>query len=295
LLGARMGLAWGSAGAIICLILLWGGSLWRLSAAGEFLSPLFPTLGLLAALPAMTAAKLLVERRRVDRAQHETLVSQHLMVQSLLSLVEARDAETGQHARRTQQYTRLLAEQLASHPRFREYLTPERIDLLANLAPLHDIGKVAIPDRLLNKPGALTGDEIAEMRNHPAYGLDVILQAEKRTGTRDDPILAMAKDIVYTHHERWDGTGYPRGLVSEQIPIPGRLVGLVDVYDALVTRRVYRQPIPPQAAINLIAAGRGTLFDPAVVDAFLRVFPALSDTIAEAQLAYSAPPQQFQS
>jgi HD-GYP domain-containing protein (c-di-GMP phosphodiesterase class II) len=294
-LGARMGLAWGGAGAIVCLILLWGGSLWRLAAAGEFLSPLFPTLGLIAALPAMTAAKLLIERRRVDRAHHETLVSQHLMVQSLLSLVEARDAETGQHARRTQRYTRLLAEQLASHPRFREYLTPERIDLLANLAPLHDIGKVALPDRLLNKPGALTGDEIAEMRNHPAYGLDVILQAEKRTGTQDDPILAMAKDIVYTHHERWDGTGYPRGLVSEQIPIPGRLVALVDVYDALVTRRVYRQPIAPQAAVNLIAAGRGTLFDPAVVDAFLRVFPAVSDTIAEAQLAYSAPPKQFQS
>jgi putative two-component system response regulator len=135
---------------------------------------------------------------------------------------------------------------------------------------------VAIPDRLLNKPGALTTDEIAEMRNHPAYGLEVILQAENRTGTRNDPILAMAKEIVYTHHERWDGTGYPRGLAHEQIPIPGRLVALVDVYDALVTRRVYRQPMPSQSAIDLIVAGKGTLFDPAVVDAFLEVFPLLT-------------------
>jgi len=285
LLGAWLGLGWGGAGTVVWLAVLWGGAMWRLSSAGEFLSPLYPTLGLLAALSATTAAALLVERRRVHRAQHETTVSQHLMVQSLLSLTEARDAETGQHARRTQRYTQLLAEQLASHPRFRAYLTPERIGLLADLAPLHDIGKVAIPDRLLTKPGALTADEVAEMRNHPAYGLNVILQAEKRVGTRDDPILAMAKDIVYTHHERWDGTGYPRGLTDEQIPIPGRLVALVDVYDALVTRRVYRPPMSPEAALNLIVAGRGTLFDPAVVDAFMQVFPAFIATVAEPALA----------
>jgi HD-GYP domain-containing protein (c-di-GMP phosphodiesterase class II) len=281
LLGARTGLLYGGGGAVVCLILLWGGSVWRLSSAGEFLSPLFPTLSVVAALPAMMVARLVVERRCADQARRESSVSRQLMIQSLLSITEARDAATGQHARRTQRYTRLLAEQLASHPRFREYLTPERIDLVATLAPLHDIGKVAIPDRLLNKPGELTRDEVLEMRNHPAYGLDVILQAEKQTGTCDDPILAVAKDIVYTHHERWDGTGYPRGLVDEQIPIPGRLVALVDVYDALVTKRVYRQPIPPQAALDLIVSGRGTLFDPAVVDAFLMVVPALADTAIE--------------
>jgi len=285
ILGARAGLLYGSAGAVVGLIILWGGSVWRLSAAGEFLSPLFPTLSVSAALPAMMVARLAVERRCADQARRESSVSRQLMIQSLLSLTEARDAATGQHARRTQRYTRLLAEQLASHPRFREYLTPDRIDLVATLAPLHDIGKVAIPDRLLNKPGELTRDEIAEMRNHPAYGLAVILQAEKQAGMRDDPILAMAKDIVYTHHERWDGTGYPRGLADEQIPIPGRLVALVDVYDALVTKRVYRQPIPPQAALDLIVAGRGTLFDPAVVDAFLTVVPALNDSAMETQPA----------
>jgi adenylate cyclase len=276
LVGARLGLAWGGAAALAATILLWGGSVWRLSASGVFVSPLFPTVGIIAAFAGVAGGTLLVARRHADRSRHETVVSQHLMVQSLLSLTEARDPDTGRHARRTQHYTRLLAKRLASHPRFREYLTPERIELLASLAPLHDIGKVAIPDRLLNKPGALTVDEIAEMRNHPTYGLDVILQAETRTGASGDPILAMAKDIVYTHHERWDGTGYPRGLVRDQIPIPGRLVALVDVYDALVTQRVYRQPMPPEAAINLIVAGSGTLFDPAVVEAFLQVVPVLA-------------------
>jgi adenylate cyclase len=283
LLGARAGLLYALGGALVSLIVLWSGSSWRLSAAGEFLSPLFPTLSVLGALPAIVAGRLLVERRCADRARVESLASRQLMVQSLLSLTEARDAATGQHARRTQRYTRLLAQQLASHPRFRAYLTPERIDLVSTLAPLHDIGKVAIPDRVLNKPGELTLDEIVEMRNHPAYGLEVILQAEKQTGMRDDPVLAVAKDIVYTHHERWDGTGYPRGLVDEQIPIPGRLVALVDVYDALVTKRVYRQPLAPQAALDLIVAGRGTLFDPAVVDAFLMVVPTLAETPMAAQ------------
>jgi len=275
LLVARVGLGAGSAGALVCLVLLWRGSVWRLAAGGEFLSPLFPALGVIAALAVTTVATLLVERRRADRAGQKTEMSQRLLVQSLLSMTEARDPATGQHACRTQRYTRLLAEQLASHPNFRDYLTPERIDLIASLAPLHDIGKVAIPDSLLNKPGALTRDELVEMRKHPAYGRDVIAQAEQRAGASDDPVLALAKEIVYTHHERWDGTGYPQGLVDEQIPIPGRLVALVDVFDALTTQRVYRPPLPQNAAIDFIVEGRGRHFDPAVVDAFLKVVPAL--------------------
>ena len=165
----------------------------------------------------------------------------------------------------------MLAEQLATHPEFRDYLTPERIELLASLAPLHDIGKVGVPDRLLNKPGALTADEMVEMRKHPAHGRDVIVHAEQDVGAPDDVILAMAKDIVYTHHEKWDGTGYPQGLRGAEIPIAGRLMALVDVYDAVTTRRVYREPMSHDDAVAFIVAGRGTHFDPAVVDAFLEV------------------------
>src|SRR5204863_604758 len=137
---------------------------------------------------------------------------QRLMIQTLLSLTETRDAETGRHSRRTQRYAKVLAEELSTINGFSDYLTPERIELLSSLAPLHDIGKVGIPDHILNKPGALTAEEMAQMRKHPALGREVILKAEQQVGVHDDATLAMAKDIVYTHHERWDGTGYPQGL-----------------------------------------------------------------------------------
>src|SRR5205823_9221863 len=187
---------------------LWIGSVWVLSTRGSFVSPMFPTIGIVAALALMTFAKFTIERRRAETAGRQRTEAQRLMVQSLLSLTETRDAETGRHSRRTQLYARILAQELSAHPDYRDYLTPERIDLLSSLAPLHDIGKVGIPDHILNKPGALTPDEAAEMRKHPVYGYDVILKAEGRVGVRDDAILAVAKDIVYTHHERWDGTGY---------------------------------------------------------------------------------------
>jgi putative two-component system response regulator len=197
------------------------------------------------------------------------------MVQSLLSLTEVRDMETGRHSRRTQEYARILAQQLASDPQFHDYLTPDRIALLSSLAPLHDIGKVGVPDRLLNKTGALTAEETVEMRKHPAHGRDVIVHAERDVGTSDDVILAMAKDIVYTHHEKWDGTGYPEGLRGAAIPIAGRLMALVDVYDAVTTRRAYREPMSHDDAVAFIVAGKGTHFDPSVVDAFVEISPVL--------------------
>ena len=197
------------------------------------------------------------------------------MVQSLLSLTAQRDAETGRHSRRTQQYTRILAQQLSTHPSFRDYLTPENVELLASLAPLHDIGKVGVPDSLLNKPGALTVDELVEMRKHPTHGRDVFVNAAAAAGVHDDAILTMAKDIAYTHHEKWDGTGYPEGLRGTQIPIPGRVMAVVDVYDATSTRRLYKDPLAHDDVVALIVRGRGTHFDPDVVDAFVKVAEVL--------------------
>jgi putative two-component system response regulator len=154
---------------------------------------------------------------------------------------------------------------------FSDYLTPDRIEMLASLAPLHDIGKVGVPDRLLNKPGILTAEELEEMRKHPAHGRDVIANAEQRAGVHDDAMLGMVKDIAYTHHEKWDGSGYPQGLRGTQIPIAGRIMALVDVYDAVMTRRLYQQPRSHEDAVALIVAGSGSHFDPAVVEAFKRV------------------------
>ena len=272
---ARAGVVPGVVAATVAVATVWWGGAWLLSARGLFVSPLAPTLGMFSALAVMTFVRFTVERGRAETAGRERTAAQRLMVQSLLSLTETRDAETGKHSRRTQQYARLLAEQLARHPDYAGFLTPERIELLSSLAPLHDIGKVGIPDHILNKPGALTDEELAEMRRHPVLGRDVILKAEQRVGVRDDATLAMAKDIVYTHHERWDGTGYPQGLRGTEIPIAGRIMAIVDVYDAAASRSLYRAPLSHDETVRMIVRGRGTHFDPAVVDAFARVAPML--------------------
>lgn len=265
-------------GAAAIVVLWWGGAT-LLASSRLFVSPLFPTIGIVGGLGAMMLAKFTVERGRANTESREKTAARRLMVQTLLSLTEVRDAETGRHSRRTQQYARLLAEPLSHHPDYHAYLTHDRIDLLASLAPLHDIGKVGVPDRVLNKPGALTAEEQIEMRRHPELGRDVILRAEARVGVRDDATLQLAKDIVYTHHERWDGTGYPQGLQAAEIPVAGRIMALVDVYDAVRARSLYKQCLTHEQAVALIIRGKGTHFDPAVVDAFLRVsasFEALS-------------------
>ena len=269
----RVGGAWGSVVVIASTVALWAGCALLLSSTGAFLSPLYPMLAIGSSLSAMTVAGLVIERRRADKAGVEKEGSQRLMVQTLLSLTGIRDAETGRHSRRTQRYARVLAEELSHNPLFRDYLTPDRIELVASLAPLHDIGKVGVPDAVLNKPGHLTPEEKAEMRRHPEYGRDVILKAEREAGIHDDLTLAVAKDIVYTHHEKWDGTGYPQGLHGTEIPIPGRLMAVVDVYDAVRTRKLYETPVSQDEAVALIVRGKGTHFDPNVVDAFLAVSP----------------------
>jgi len=281
LLVGRFGLLWGSISMTLFGAAVWIAATSIFTRYGMFLSPLYPTLGLGGALAAMTGARFAVEHRRADRAVQDKATSQRLMVQSLLSLTEVRDAETGRHSRRTQRYTKVLADQLARDPRYAARLTPDYIELLSSLAPLHDIGKVGVPDRLLNKPGDLTEEELAEMRKHPAHGRDVIVNAQRDVGVHGNVIMDVAKEIVYTHHEKWDGSGYPQGLKGTDIPIPGRLIALVDVYDAVLTRSLYRRPMTHEQAVALITKGRGTHFDPAVVDAFLSVSDVMARVSAE--------------
>ena len=272
---ARFGLIWGAIVSMSFLVAAWTGSRSLLATDGAYFSPLYPSLSILTSMAAMTIAGFGVERRRAEVAGVEKAKSHRLMVQTLLSLTGIRDLETGKHSQRTQKYTRVIAEELSKHPKFKDYLTPERVELLASLAPLHDIGKVGVPERGLNKPGHLTPEELQEMRHHPRYGRDVLANAERAAGVRDDVALSVAKDIVYTHHEWWDGSGYPEGLRGEAIPIPGRVMAVVDVYDAIITRKLYQTPMTNEAAVAHIVQSRGTHFDPAVVDAFVKVAPTL--------------------
>lgn len=197
--------------------------------------------------------------------------TQFAALRALAHLAETRDDETGQHILRTQNFVWLLAELLREHPRFSSTLTTEYIDLLTQSAPLHDIGKVGIPDRILLKSGRLDAEEWALMKTHAKLGSDAIEKVEHEM-TAPVPFLALAKEIARWHHEKWDGTGYPDGLAGESIPISARLMTLADVFDALISRRVYKEPIPIEEARDMIAEGRGSHFDPDVTDAFLGNF-----------------------
>jgi len=203
----------------------------------------------------------------VRRRTEENTRIQDITIRALASLAETRDQETGLHILRTQTYVRMLAERLAEMPKYRDQLTARAIDMLYKCAPLHDIGKVGIPDNILLKPGRLTSDEFQVMKQHSELGRRSIESAEVGFDTSID-FLRTAKEIAGSHHERWDGTGYPQGLAGEEIPISARLMALADVYDALYSRRVYKDALPHRQVVQMILEGRGSQFDPDVVDAF---------------------------
>ncbi|KAB2953450.1 two-component system response regulator [Heliorestis acidaminivorans] len=206
----------------------------------------------------------------VIRRMEEITLTQKVSIVAMASLAETRDNETGNHLRRTQQYIQELALDLQEHERFQDYLTPEKIQLLIQSAPLHDIGKVGIPDHILLKPGRLTDEEFELMKTHTTLGRDAIVRAELLMGQRET-FLRCAKEIALSHHEKWDGSGYPEGLAGEEIPFPARLMALADVYDALISKRVYKNPMPHDVAHAIIINESGKHFDPAVVESFLRI------------------------
>jgi putative two-component system response regulator len=213
-------------------------------------------------------AKFLEEE--VAKRTREVRAIQDVTILAMASLAETRDSDTGNHIRRTQYYVKALAEQLRTNPRFAWFLTDANIELLFKSAPLHDIGKVGIPDRILLKPGHFDPQEFQVMKTHAMLGRDAISHAEKSLGT-DVEFLHMAKEIALSHQEKWDGSGYPEGLSGDAIPISARLMAVADVYDALISRRVYKEGMPHEDAVQIIAEGKGTHFDPDMVDAFLLI------------------------
>ncbi len=249
----------------------------------------------------------------IARRMRDNQLMQDVSIRALASLAEARDMETGHHIRRTQSYVEALIEQLRRHPRFAVYFTDAMAHMVGKAAPLHDIGKVGIPDSILLKPARLTPDEFRIMKTHSAIGGDAIDLAMRGEVSESDfhilqkhchlgsdaldaavqefesaplAFLAVAKEIAMWHHERWDGSGYPDGLAGEAIPIPARLMALADVFDALASRRIYKEPMPFEVAVRIITESSGSHFDPDVVAAFLacqEVFRSILDRYADTE------------
>lgn len=206
----------------------------------------------------------LVKQRTV-----ELELTQEITIECMGTLAEYRDSETGGHIQRTKYYVKALAEKLKHHPKFSSFLTEKTIDLLCKSAPLHDVGKIGVPDHILLKPGKLTVDECEEMKRHTIYGRDTIKRAEERLGEKS--FLYLAHEMAESHQEKWDGSGYPNGWSGEQIPISGRIMALADVFDAIISKRIYKESIPHSKAVQIIFEGRGRHFDPDIVDAFMEL------------------------
>ncbi|QNK01264.1 HD-GYP domain-containing protein [Dyella telluris] len=206
----------------------------------------------------------------VARRTAEVRAVQDVTVHALASLAETRDNETGNHIRRTQNYVKALAEHLKDHPRFAAVLDEPSRRLLYQSAPLHDIGKVGIPDGILLKPGRLTPEEYEIVKTHTTLGRDAIQRAEDQLGV-DVPFLRFAKEMAYSHQERWNGGGYPEGKAGDDIPVSARLMAVADVYDALISPRVYKKGMPHEQALAFIVEKRGIDFDPDIVDAFVEL------------------------
>ena len=251
-------------------------------AADYLTKPVRPLLMLARVRTQLEAARLRQQMRHQNRSlrdacdasQAAALLARKVGVRALAHLAELRDPETGNHILRTQAYVQELALEMRRQPAHAAALDDRWIELLSESAPLHDIGKVGIPDHILLKPGPLTHDEWAVMRTHTTIGARAIQLAEQDVGTEVD-FFVIARQIALSHHERWDGAGYPERLSGEEIPLSARIMAVADVFDALISARVYKRPMSADRARNIILADAGSRFDPDVVRAFERSFGRL--------------------
>ena len=306
--------AWAPAVELLALVLIGAGLTWVLSragfrlsllavlavgagcywgarqllvASGIYLSPLLPMLLPVAISTVLSLLKYGLEARKVRLRTRDLLEAQDTIIIGMSALAEARDKETGHHLLRTRRYVELLARQLSRTPKY-AHLQPHDIELMAKSAPLHDIGKVGIPDSILHKPGKLSPEEYGVMQQHPLIGADALTRVVVGTGHPEKhAFLHYAKQMIESHHERWDGSGYPHRLCGDAIPLPGRLMALADVYDALVSRRVYKQGMSHADVRDFIVQASGSHFDPDVVAAFL----ATEGEFADIAQRYADPPE----
>ena len=232
----------------------------------------------------VTERTLELENRNAElhAALHQVAQTQDATIVALSALAEARDNETGKHINRTQNYVRELARALRKTEKYSSQLGDEMVDVFYKSAALHDIGKVAIPDHILLKMGRLEPDEFEIMKTHAEHGRRAIELAQKNAGGASE-FLEHAKHIAHSHHEKWDGSGYPQGIQGEEIPLSARLMAVADVYDALVCKRCYKAAFTHAKAVEIILEGRGRHFDPDVVDAF----ESIQDVFAEIAFRFS--------
>lgn len=219
---------------------------------------------------------------QVELRTHEINKLRDSIIEAMGSLAEYRDNETGAHIQRTQHYVKLMCEHLTKKEKYQSIINEEYTSLLFKSAPLHDIGKVGIRDNILLKPGKLTPEEFEQMKKHASFGEEIISHLIKRNGPTS--YLSHAKDIAGGHHEKWDGSGYPRGLKEEEIPLSARIMAIADVYDALISKRVYKKEFTHEDALKIIKEGKGLHFDPELVDVFLTLhekFRSIADTIKD--------------
>jgi len=244
-------------------------SVYLFQSAGIFLSPGAPILVTVVLFTLFVATRFAIEKRHAYIWFKMLANARQVIMESMAAVAETRDPETGAHIKRTQHYVKSIAEKLRDTGNYSDILTQEFIDILFASAPLHDIGKVGVPDHILLKPGKLTEAEFELMKKHAVYGVKIIHSTAKKI--EGDNFLIIAGEIALNHHEKWDGTGYPRGLAGHDIPLSGRIMAVADVYDALISRRCYKPPFPHEEAFRIMREARGKIFDPLILDAFFSI------------------------
>jgi HD-GYP domain-containing protein (c-di-GMP phosphodiesterase class II) len=247
--------------------------------AGMFVSPGASILvaGILFVL--FSVARFAMEKRHAHIWFKRLGNARQVTIESMAAVAETRDPETGAHIKRTQHYVKAIAEQLMRSGYYTNILTEEYIDLLFISAPLHDVGKVGVPDHILLKPGKLTDEEYVVMKQHAELGRRIIFSTAQRI--EGDNFLTIAGEIAATHHEKWDGTGYPLGLAGQEIPLSGRIMSVADIYDALISRRCYKEPFPHEKATSFMREASGKTFDPVVLDAFFSIEDKIKEIAAK--------------
>lgn len=256
-------------GSLALAAVVIGASVLPYAREGLFVSPGAPFAVVVTLFVLFFATRFAMERKRARGRLKQLENARQVTIESMASVAETRDPETGAHIKRTQHYVKAIAEELKRSGEYPQLLTNEYIELLFLSAPLHDIGKVGVPDHILLKPGRLTPEEFELMKQHAEFGRKIIFSTAQRI--EGENFLVIAGEIAATHHERWDGTGYPLGLKGQDIPLCGRIMAVADIYDALISRRCYKEPFAHALATTLMREARGTIFDPLVLDTFFRI------------------------